>query len=435
MASEAEGKGHMTGSEGAEDLTEDLMEWLTGCRMKPGMRDKNWRTRLEDWIVERPERLTRLAVACMREGLDAHFDPLWGYLPTSDWPAIARVAVETLIAHTAVSHRTLVIETLEYCGLQQPAALHPYLTELFAFGNISHLGAELAFREATWDQVAFLEQSLRSPANNEERERAVTCLMETRLPEALSLVATLDQPSLLAQLTRIGFAQAEKGFVRLYPDEPLHMTFSSDYFQRIQRHARHIHPTWSMRDDAAPIHRFGGWGDVTCGACGGRVSHLVTLDLVPPTIGVSGLERLELVACLSCIGLYREHLVYQHDQHGTPSDLNDTGAPEQREWQVMPIEETSVGFASLGPRWRWQDFALSTFENQSRLGGHPSWIQPAEYPACHGCGGVMRFLLQLDGSFPLANGQSSDYLWVAGDKGYIFWCDACKISTVIAQWT
>lgn len=417
------------------DSLGDLAEWLDVLRLRPTSRDADWYVRLDDWIVERPERLARLAVACMREGLDAHFDPLWGYLPTSDWPAIARVAVETLLAHTAVTHRTLAIEALEYCGAQQPAALHPYLAELFAFGNISHLGSELAFREATWDQVAFLEQSLRSPANNEERERAVVCLMETRLPEAFALVATLDPPGLLAHLPRVGFASTEHGFTRLYPDGPLHMTFAPDYFQRIQWYARHTHPTWRMRDDAAPTYRFGGWSDVTCGACGERVSHLVTLDPVPPTVGVSELERLELVACLSCIGLYRQHLVYQHDQRGAPSDRNDMGTREPWEWQVMPIEETRVSFASLGARWRWQDFALNSFENQRRLGGSPSWVQPAEYPTCPGCSGVMRFLLQLDGSFPLLNGQSSDYLWVAGDKGYIFWCDTCKFSTVMAQWT
>lgn len=101
----------MTDLDGVGDLT----EWLSRCRMHPHMRDESWRTRLEDWIVERPERLTRLAVACVREHLDVHFDPLWGYLPTSDWPAIARVAVETLLAHTAVSNRTLAIEALEYC--------------------------------------------------------------------------------------------------------------------------------------------------------------------------------------------------------------------------------------------------------------------------------------------------------------------------------
>lgn len=151
---------------------------------------------------------------------------------------------------------------------------------------------------------------------------------------------------------------------------------------------------------------------------------LIALNPVPAGVGVTGLSRLDLIACLSCLCDGAGH-AYQYDTDGHPHDVETYDTPVTPEFHAEPLPEALVSLADLGSRWRWQDWGASNGrENLNRLGGHPSWVQYADYPKCPLCAHTMSFLLQLDSDFINADGL-----------GYVFWCDDCKVSCLRDQQT
>ena len=139
-----------------------------------------------------------------------------------------------------------------------------------------------------------------------------------------------------------------------------------------------------------------------------------------------------MVTCLSCLGWSDETLFFRHGEQG---ELQALGAkPAEPEFPAVALPETVATLAPTPRRWLWQDWALSNGrENLHRVGGHPSWIQSAQYPACPDCQRLMPFLMQLDSNLPTANGE--DWLWGSGGICYVFWCDACAISAALWQCT
>ncbi|KAG1252654.1 hypothetical protein G6F68_011690 [Rhizopus microsporus] len=83
----------------------------------------------------------------------------------------------------------------------------------------------------------------------------------------------------------------------------------------------------------------------------------------------------------------------------------------------MPAD---VGLALLdSARWQQQDWGQSNHrQNLSRVGGAPSWVQSAWYPACIDCGQDMPFVMQLDSTLP-TTGEST-LLWGSGGMLYTF---------------
>lgn len=90
--------------------------------------------------------------------------------------------------------------------------------------------------------------------------------------------------------------------------------------------------------------------------------------------------------------------------------------------------QAEVGLAALGSeRWRQQDWGQSNHrQNLSRVGGAPSWVQSAWYPACIDCGEEMPFVMQLDSTLP-TTGEGA-LLWGSGGMLYTFWCAKCRVS-------
>ncbi|HEX8464230.1 MAG TPA: hypothetical protein VF627_06380, partial [Abditibacterium sp.] len=207
-----------------------------------------------------------------------------------------------------------------------------------------------------------------------------------------------------------------------------------------KRKFRGNHPTWHL-SNGVPTQRFGGaFPQAKCHLCGGALHHLLTLAPLPENVGVSGLPSLALATCFSCLGWEESPLYFQHDKQGVPQPLPEAGKLRVPEFSSLPLEETLVQLTPTPARWHWQDWGLSNSrENLHRLGGHPCWIQNADYPKCRGCGQTMPFLLQLDSELPLqtaAGTQVEDLMeWGSGGILYGFWCDACMISAFLWQCT
>lgn len=329
----------------------------------------------------------------------------------------------------------------EHAAMQFPRLFRSSLPELFetAMQNGGVSNALIAawhgekFSQLDWMKLLF------EPVDPRRQREARRALLETRDLDAFEWVRQgfEDEQQFALWLLEVGWRKAGENWRALYPIEHRHLSFPPEYWNQSHTpvwlsHDRH--PTWLGCGDS-PAQRFGGWGVATCGGCGGQLHHLLTLDPMPDYLGVS-LPRLQLEVCLSCLSWEAMPLFYAHDEAGAPRALdNETRTPQ---FVTGPFQETQVTLATTGARWQWQDWGLSNNrENLHRPGGHPTWIQSAQYPQCPQCGETMNFLLQLDSELPMLSPDDCGgaWMWGSGGIGYVFWCDACHVSGHLLQCT
>jgi hypothetical protein len=120
---------------------------------------------------------------------------------------------------------------------------------------------------------------------------------------------------------------------------------------------------------------------------------------------------------------------YSHDRSAYGYALFRMNEDPRAATQVATLQSASGN--SLGEKFdsdgSWA--IASGRQNLNRLGGHPAWVQSAEYPDCPDCGRAMGFLLQLEAGLPGAEGGA------AFDEGvlYGYWGDACRVSAYVVQ--
>jgi hypothetical protein len=131
-------------------------------------------------------------------------------------------------------------------------------------------------------------------------------MLETREPEVLEFA--MSQAHLVdmskrceAYLLLDGYEFVETGLRKLYTNSLHHIFFPSEYWPtehvslaRWREMIRRHHPTWKLADSCAPKMRFGGHSQSYCAGCGGELHHFITLEPIPDTLGLIGLEQLEL---------------------------------------------------------------------------------------------------------------------------------------------
>jgi hypothetical protein len=392
-------------------------------------------------IVRRqPQRIASVALVCIRESLDAFpgLDSALAFLPMEDWSSLVAEAVSALVAH---EENETAWEIIERASLQAPHTTHPFLEQLFTTGGMA---ASQAFREAQLEDIRFLFAYCQTAT---DLRSAYNCLLETRLPDALRFVQA-HSSSFVENLPEIGFEASDNGFRKLYPDTVYHISFPSDYAGPVTSlwldfdYSTWLeHPTWARFALSGVPYAFGGASDFLCGVCGKQAHHLISLDPIPPGLGVTDLTVLHIATCLSCLGWERSTLSYEHKSSGILKDLNFTEQPIEPQFPASPLLGTTVSLATLEPRWRWQEWGTSNDrENLNRVGGHPSWIQGGAYPSCPQCSRTASFLLQIDSELPTAayperSPNYTGWLWGSGGICYVFWCDTCKVSTLFWQCT
>jgi len=377
-----------------------------------------------------------VSLAIQRSGASATFiDAAISFIPEDGLPSIAREAVAALELDRA---NEVAESVVAYVSLQDVDCLRPFLSRFFfdLAPNARSYYADWPWRAAADEDLRELLGYLAVAETPEERVRAARCVLQSRkwdrISEALAALRPGDlQYPHARYLHEVGMEQPGR---LLFPDRVLHIHFPRSYLELVARpswQGHDNHPTWGL-EPAPGTCRFGGRADGECGVCGGPLHNLLALDPVPEGLGVLALPRLQCATCLSCLGWSNERLSFHHGTDGLPRPLDTQRA--EPEFSATALVEVEARLAPTPRRWRWQDWVLSNSrESLHRVGGHPTWIQAAAYPACPVCGRTMPFLLQLDSDLP--NEASEEWLWGSGGICYVFWCDACAVSSSLWQCT
>lgn len=371
-------------------------------------------------------------------------------VPTESWPGLVGEAIELF----GQNRKNEAAESVfQYASMQAVESLRPHLGVLFELAPNSGTYYETwpwrgADNRAVEQLLAIVKEESKSP---QVRRRAWMCLLQTRAESILrvaiehvrhvdlnlqmrqwGLPASLD---ITTYLHEVGFERSGTGFRMLYADDVHHISFPPEFFSdnRPSWLRRENHPTWNL----PPIIqgqriRFGGEGASRCGRCRKPAHSLVSFESLDCLPSVSGLSSLHLETCLSCLGWEEPRMFYRHDADGRPICLSVAGSPPQ--FPAVQLKETEAYLVDCGSRWQWQSWGASNSrENLNRVGGHPTWVQSAEFPQCPDCNATMVFLLQLDSDLP--TGDKGEWLWGSGGIAYAFWCDSCKISGILWQCT
>lgn len=161
-------------------------------------------------------------------------------------------------------------------------------------------------------------------------------------------------------------------------------------------------------------------------ASGARVvlQHVLTLDPVPPDLGVS-VARLVLAVDLGALTEEGTAHAYVHEADGRVRVLGRGGAAHPTIVE-MRVQLARIEGAALDRTWGEGPGARC-----DRVGGVPFFVQEAAYPACPGCGRAMVHVLSIDSGLPLAapgRFESATLEWGSGGVASAFWCDGCRTS-------
>jgi len=167
-----------------------------------------------------------------------------------------------------------------------------------------------------------------------------------------------------------------------------------------------------------------------CKWCGSSLTTLIDLDVQHPALQdvAWNSERLQVRTCVicSCYGV-----VYM--------EMDSAGKPCWSALNVMPMGADDLDpddYVKLAPD-AGRHFRIATAPRQpfhasewamepsaSQIGGHPGWVQDAEYPICPCCSMRMKAIGQLDW------GEVEEY-----GEGiyYMFICEPCQLTAVSYQ--
>lgn len=173
--------------------------------------------------------------------------------------------------------------------------------------------------------------------------------------------------------------------------------------------------------------------DEHCRWCGRPLTAMFDLDVRDPRLSFLGLEgeRLRLATCEWCSEFTPVYIEFDANGGARWSAYNE-GQPEILR-QVKISDDGGMFFESprrlvLGPRRRtpYEANIQGVPLRQSQLGGHPTWIQDAEYPACPGCRRSMLNVGQVATEELLGTGEGITY---------VFMCPTCRLATTTFQQT
>ena len=165
-----------------------------------------------------------------------------------------------------------------------------------------------------------------------------------------------------------------------------------------------------------------------CRWCGWEMTTLFDFALGSSRLDFLGLqgERLRVVMCDRC-SLYAATYM-DIDTNGESSWAEADVEPDflggKRDvYRRLPVNRMTLGVKRRSPyeaNWR------VTEQGHSQVGGHPAWVQDAEYPECPGCAELMTFIAQL-----LTDDLHDSWEGTA----YAFLCAPCGKTTTVYQQT
>jgi hypothetical protein len=159
-----------------------------------------------------------------------------------------------------------------------------------------------------------------------------------------------------------------------------------------------------------------------CRWCGRPMITILDLDLGSPEAAFLGLpgRRLRIATCqvCTCYGTVFTRI----DQEGGPTWHEANRRPDflpdgAEDWGLLP--RGCLEFGDTPRSWTESANWLVPGVRFSQVGGHPTWIQDAEYPCCPDCERPMPFVAQL---------SNEDYQECGEGLFYLFACQACGVA-------
>lgn len=153
-----------------------------------------------------------------------------------------------------------------------------------------------------------------------------------------------------------------------------------------------------------------------CPWCSRKLTLLIDVDTAHPSLRYLGFpfERLQVMTCEHC-GAYGT-LYMELDQQGKPSWSPFNHLPVLPSPDLSADSDADLSRARLiladvphSPFYT-ANWALS--QRNSQLGGHPSWVQDAEYPVCPCCQQHMSYIGQLDWEDIEQYGEGLFYMFI-----------------------
>lgn len=163
---------------------------------------------------------------------------------------------------------------------------------------------------------------------------------------------------------------------------------------------RECHPLVPPGDEGADadVARVVDDHEEACRWCGRKMTTLLDLDIASSKLAFLGLRgrRLRIATCdvCACYGTVLTRIDLDGGSSWHPSNRRPGYLPEKTDdWGRLPRRCLAFGKASRP----WVESAdwLVPGVRFSQVGGHPTWIQDAEYPRCPECDRSMPFVAQL----------------------------------------
>lgn len=137
-----------------------------------------------------------------------------------------------------------------------------------------------------------------------------------------------------------------------------------------------------------------------CPWCKRKLTVLMEADTTHPSLAYLGLpmERLQVATCEHCGGFSTIYM--ELDQQGEPVWSRFNQKPDylpnwDDEDSSVTVEEIKLTLSSE-PHSPYYAASWTLTQQDSQIGGHPSWVQDADFPHCPCCAQRMRFIGQLD---------------------------------------
>lgn len=165
-------------------------------------------------------------------------------------------------------------------------------------------------------------------------------------------------------------------------------------------------------------------GEHHCPWCGSQLAILLDYRLQAPLLRSLDLpgQRLRIAACLHCAAYKPVYTRvdgaggYAWSEYNIAPDPLPTATPDEaRPRHALRLSEQ--------PRDAYDGAWWLLEAPTSKIGGHPTWVQDADYPACPCCSETMRFIGQVD----LEQAADSEGIY------YAFVCSPCQHAAVQYQ--
>lgn len=153
-------------------------------------------------------------------------------------------------------------------------------------------------------------------------------------------------------------------------------------------------------------------------------------EVAPSAVGLSTQGWPGQIRILTCQCCTAYNTVFATvDPQGQPrwcekNALSTLAVENSSDWITLPLDVLHPGESRL-PLFAAEIFLPTTF---SQLGGHPAWVQDADYPTCPTCAQTMMFLAQLS----YEDIEEEEY---AEGMLYGFICPSCQTTATSYQQT